>query len=356
MNCQLRFYVLVCALLLLAFCAGCSKSGNSDTSVNGTGPATPRDLLSLGKAEKNDAGEVVELTFFSVNFVADEVAQITELQSLRKLTLQECKSIGDAEMKAVSSLPQLSQLSLIRTKIDDASMKHLGSAKSLNKLLLAHTGAIKSGLEQLAELDLTSLGIHSRTVTADDLAALARITSLKELVLQCPAIKIEELPSLTPLTHLELLDCGLMQLGTDGIERLRGLANLQTLILDATDLNDDSVAGLNSLVELRDLELANGGFTDAGLKLLVLPNVRALSLSGCALLTDSGLHNLGGFTNLRYLDLMDAGVVGKDLTGLASAPTLELVSMSAAQFEGNDRTLSKIKELLPKCKVEILRG
>ncbi len=356
MNCLPRFKVLSCALLLSILFGGCSEPRNSTPATKIPGPAAPRDLLTLGQAEKNDAGDIVGLNFYGVSFVAGEVEQLARFKSLRKLTLQECKSFGDADLATVSSLPQLAELSLIQTKVDDASFKHLLAATSLEKLLLAHTGGSGSGLEYLAKLNLTGLAIHSRTVTSEGLSSLPRIASLKELDLQCPAIKIENLPSLTPLTQLERLDCGLMQLGNRGIERLTGLANLRILMLDASDLKDDAVAGLNSLVELRELELSSGSFTNAGLKLLALPKLVNLSLTGCIHVTDSGLHNLGGFKSLRYLDLMDAGVVGKDFTGLASVPTLERVSMSSGQFEGNDQSISRLKQILPNCEVEILRG
>jgi hypothetical protein len=356
MNCFPRFKVLWCALLLVTFFGGCSDPASSGPATKISVPAAPRDLVALGDATKNDAGEVIELNLYGVSFVAGEVEQLRQMKSLKRLTLQECKSFGDADLATVCSLPQLADLSLIRVAVDDASFKHLLAAKSLKKLLLAHTGSIKSGLGYLAELDLTSLGIHNLTITADDLAALPGITSLKELVLQCPTIKIKDIPSLTPLTQLELFNCILMHLGDGGIERLTGLAKLQVLTIDATDLKDDEIAGLNSLADLQELEMVNGSFSDAGLKLLTLPDVQVLGLSGCLLVTDAGLHNLGGFTNLRRLDLMDAGVVGKVLTGLASAPTLELVSMSAGQFQGNNKSLSRIKEILPNCTVEILQG
>ena len=113
-------------------------------------------------------------------------------------------------------------------------------------------------------------------ITADELVALPGITSLKELVLQCPSIKIKDIPSLTPLTQLETLDCVLMKLGNGGIERLTGLTNLKRLTIDATDLTDGAIAGLNSLVELRELEMVNGGFSGAGLKLLAFPNLEFL--------------------------------------------------------------------------------
>jgi len=192
------------------------------------------------------------------------------------------------------------------------------------------------------------------------LASLSVVESLRELELNCPDIKIEDLPSFAPLGNLESLLESLVTTGTPlgagGVEKLRGLRRLRHLELDASNVTDANIAVLNELTSLERLDLYGAQVTNEGLKQLSLPQLSQLSLAGCTRITNEGLRNLQGLSNLQYLDLSGSSIDGVDLTGLALIPTLREVIILGEEFKGNDATINALKKLLPNCDVQIIRS
>lgn len=346
------YFAICCSVMAIGGC----KPGSPPTATLGTSSNNPRDLLTLADTEVNADGEVLAIRIFGADVSDAELGQLGDFEHLESLSLQECAVITDDAMTAAGEHPRLRTLSLINVPISDAGLANLGRSNSLDKLLLGQTRVIGAGLGSLATTPISTLTIHSRVATADGLAAIPKLTSLRVLELHCPQVKIADLPSFRPLIQLVSLVATRTPLGTTGLERFRGHAGLKRLMLNADGLGDGTLAILNTLTELEELELAGAKLTDEGLRQLAMPKLRTLSLVGCAGVTDLGLKNLAGLSGLEELDLTEAGVAGRDLTGLHSIKTLRTVIMSGGQFKGNDASLKALKALLPACEIRILRG
>ena len=321
-----------------------------------TGCGGPRPLETLARTLNNAEGEAIAMRFRSVDVTDAEMQTISNYPQLQSVALQDCKKLTDAALVSFPELPRLRRVELMRTRIGDDGLKHLSGVDSLRELVLAHTGTMGYGLEHLSPTGLTYLEVHSNRLTGEGLGRLAEIESLKEVILLCPTAKIAEFQSLAQLTNLQTLIIDRTPLGEDGLERLRPLKNLRKLVIDGSTITDENVSALNDLTELRHLSLGGAPLTDEGLKSLNLPNLKYLALRNCIGITDDGLANLDGLPKLKRLSLLNAGVRGRDLTGLQSLPNLRAVELSGDQFQGGTDAVTELKKVLPDCTVEILRG
>lgn len=328
------------ALCLFALGWGCSSS--------------PRDLKAIAKVKSDEDSQ--EVTLFGSDVTDAELQQLAEFDQIKSLTLQECPQVSDDGLVVLEKLDGLETLKLIRVPISDVSLSHLRSSDVLSDLQLAHTEVTGGGLEHLADAPLVRLSLHSHMVTPEGLEALPKLVSLRELELQCPSITFTQLPALEPLADLETLVAYMTPVGTGGMEKIRNLKNLRTLQLDGRGVKDKGVLALNTLTSLESLELTNADITNQALKEIALPELKKLSLSGCTQLTDEGLKNLEGVDTVEYLNLVDTGVAGRDLTGLAVIPTLREVVLSSGQFKGGREAIAALKMLLPECEVVITQG
>ena len=321
-----------------------------------TGCGGPRPLETLARTLKNAEGEAIAMRFRSVDVTDAEMQNISNYPQLQSVALQDCKKLTDAALISFPELPRLRRVELLRIRISDDALRHLSGVESLRELVLVHTGAAAPGLEYLSPTGLTYLEVSSNRVTGKDLGQLAAIESLKEVVLLCPSAKISDFPSLAPLTQLQALVIDRTPLGEDGLERLRPLKNLRKLVIDGSTITDENVSALNDLTELRHLSLGGARLTNEGLKSLNLPNLKYLALRKCVGISDEGLANLDGLPKLKRLNLLNAGVHGRDLTGLQSVPNLRAVELSDEQFKGGADAITELKKVLPNCTVEVLRG
>lgn len=145
-----------------------------------------------------------------------------------------CRSLSDAALCALSSLPQLRRLTLNGTAITDLSLELIGShCLSLQWLLLRECHGLSS-------------------------AGVSRLGSLPALALLdvsgCPAVctDLRPLCSLKSLSTLLLEGCGLTN---DSIQLLTGLTNLRELCLkDNPGVTEE---GLQVLCHMPRLQQAN---------------------------------------------------------------------------------------------------
>ena len=108
-------------------------------------------------------------------------------------------------------------------------------------------------------------------------------------------------------------------------------------------VSDKGVENLNGLSELESLDLGNTEVSDDGLKHLKgLPKLKSLSL-GNSQVTDSGLVHLAGLTKLVMLDLSCTQVRGNGLKHLKNLPRLSVINFQGSQV--TDAGLADVSEL-----------
>lgn len=204
----------------------------------------------------------------------------------------------------------------------------------------------------LLELDLDCEDYHG----IKSIEGVQYLVNLRELVLAC-----EEIPSLLPLADLPNLEfLGMMgcifNRGLD-LSPLARLTSLRRLILDRNELRNEDISFLKDLVNLKMLSLRDNQLSDlsplaelTSLEYLVLHRGNISDISPLKNLTElreldlgdnniSDISSLRGLTNLMILHLDDnrAG----DLSPLSELRNLHSLSFS----NGNIRDLTPLRGL-----------
>eukprot|EP00808_Paulinella_micropora_P019841 g31093.t1 len=216
----------------------------------------------------------------------------------------------------------------------------------LTSLSLARATVTDNALAQLP-CTITHLDLSQTAVTDKGLAHLAKLTSLSHLCLRlCSRLSGEGLSHLNhALRHLDLQLCR----GLQTLQPLRKLTALQYLNLSLNRQFDDShCAILQHLTSLRHLGLSSLSSTKISDAMLALLNeaafpLESLELAGCQALTDRGLQQLAGMSNLTSLNLE----MCSRLTNVDSLLTLPLTSLRLHACSAiPPEKLAKLSELL----------
>lgn len=155
---------------------------------------------------------------------------------------------------------------------------------------------------------LEGLSLLDAVITAEDLAALARMPKLSSVSLPC-VIDDTALGHLQACRRLGSLTLGHREVTAEEIRRLAAWKSLRSLTITNATLSNEALAAFASLPAVTSLELAACGITDERLTHLRLPpTVTTLNLRqnpvagpGLASLADQPLKTLA----LEYTDLSD---------------------------------------------------
>ena len=160
-----------------------------------------------------------------------------------------------------------------------------------------------------------------------DLARVARLPMLENLILDKTRVTDGGLGHLAGLTRLEELDLGDTRIDGSGLAHLKGLKNLLALDLRRTPLDGENLVHLRPLAALRHLYLQETPVADAGLvHLAALSGLTELSLHHTRV-TDAGLASLKALVNLRQLDLDGTNITDAGLIHLTGLKTLEVLDL-----------------------------
>lgn len=251
--------------------------------------------------------------------------------------------IGDADLKAIASLPTLKALDLSHTLITDIGFQALKSAPAIEELNLYYAEQVGDGVptvikgwKKLKKLNMrgtkiTDLGVAQLAghptlewidvgyslFTDNGFDPLVSIPRLKHAALGGNKLTDVGLNSLRLLPEIESLDLSGAQ-RTDsgmwfasitdrGMETIGLLPKLQTLNLRGGKISDAGAAHFARLVALKRLDLGQTNLTARGL--VSLPRqLRVLSLWKCSRLDDAAVEPLSQLTELTWLDLEGSGI------------------------------------------------
>jgi internalin A len=170
--------------------------------------------------------------------------------------------------------------------------------------------------------------------TDADLAAVAHLTSLRELRLVGTRVRGTGLANLKGLDQLETLDLTETQITDTALAHLQRLPNLRELRLqNCLALTNDGLQHLQGLANLRVLVLSlNQSISDSGVEhLSALPKLEKLVLVGCSV-TDEGLRHLSRIMPLTALNLRHTYVTDEGLKHLKELPALEELYLQPTVF------------------------
>jgi Leucine-rich repeat (LRR) protein len=225
---------------------------------------------------------------------------LTELRTLRSLSLKATRVTDGGLLQHIPQLPELQHLSLAYLDISDASLLALESLAWLERINLRHTAITNDGM-----VDFVCGKAHT----------------LRELDLSNTAISDEALAECLPdsqLNSLALIDTGITDLAC---KEFAGCEWLADLWLGLTDTTDDGVRHLTNCMHLRSLDLSRTKVTDTSLVWLSDTRVEHLGLS-CTSVTDAGIPALTDFPALQSLDLHGTSLTDRGLRFLGSVAGL----------------------------------
>jgi hypothetical protein len=135
----------------------------------------------------------------------------------------------------------------------------------------------------------------------DDLAGLAGLTTLRELLIDHPQSRVT----------------------AGGIKQLRNLPALEHLRIRGPGIDDPALGEIARIGTLQILNIPQADLTDAGLApLKELPNLVQLRF-GSPRVTDAGMKTLAGLPALKRLHLIDVPITDQGLAVLAKIERLE---------------------------------
>jgi Leucine-rich repeat (LRR) protein len=308
---------------------------------------------------------------------------LTNLPSLRELYLNRT-SVGDAGLRNVGKITGLTTLTLRSTEVTDRGLEHLIGLRKLRVLDLTHTNVGDDGLRPLQKLtELRILTLGSKLLTDALVPWLLKLDRLEFLRLGgaggITSAGLEELGKLPRLRALQFNGCK-----TDGdrVEALAKLQHLQELYwIPAQDATQEAdVAALkaalpNCRIETSpqaamaayyryyekatepdapadpdrraaewvrsiggDLQICGEGARNYGAADVELPEdpflVYLVGLESNPSVTDVGLANLAGLTELSYLELAGTRTTDAALAHFGGLSELEYLGLAGTQITG----------------------
>ena len=209
---------------------------------------------------------------------------IGRLKKLRKLSLENCGGIGDAEIaEFVDAGLDLNELNINNTKVSDEGLMRLKEMRGINALDLSYC-------KNLIGKDLRMLS------NWHDLCALKMRVNLHNYY----KVQIGECELSNNLERLELSGI-CVDMAAIGAIRCRKLRNL---ILSSCRIDDEGLSKLIGL-DLEELRLdGNMKITNRGLKVVSgMKNLKILDVRECMMINDEGFNYLMDLVKLELLGI-----------------------------------------------------
>jgi internalin A len=248
--------------------------------------------------------------------------------------------VGDADLRHLTELPELSNLDLSLTHITDQGMSELRSLPGITELNLYFAEYVTDeGIAAIKDWKkLRTLNLHGTKVSD---------TALESLNVGSTLMTDVGLERLTTLPNLKELTMGGNELGDAGLQALRQMPGLTYLDLSGrqgTDKNvwtiamsETGLAAVLTLKNLRELRFAcvSIGVGIEGTKLgevslltvtpkwleemKALPKLEKLKLQGCNRVDDQAVSTLIAMPNLHEVDLQGTSVTEQGAAKLRTA-------------------------------------
>ena len=229
---------------------------------------------------------LVQLTCVAPNDSAPFFEALAKMKTLRKLTLLPQYVGGNppttppAGLAKLAALTDLTNLTL-GFPVGDANLTALATLKNLTQLNADATGMKATGMKALAGLPkLTSLRLSGKELPEAAAVELKGLSGLKELDLSVGPLTEDGMKAVGSMTGLESLKLGNSHRGADkAMPHVAKLAKLRSLDLTFTDLTDAGLKELGGMKALTELKVGGTKTTPAGHAALqkALPKVKIIT-------------------------------------------------------------------------------
>jgi internalin A len=246
--------------------------------------------------------------------------------------------VGDADLRHLGELPELSDLDLSLTHITDQGMSETRTLPGVTELNLYFAEYVTDeGIASIKDWKkLRILNLHGTKVSDTALEHIAGISTLESLNVGSTLMTDVGLERLTSLPNLKELTMGGNELGDAGLQALRQMPGLTYLDLSGrqgTDKNVWTIAmsetGLAAVLTLKNLRELRFACVSIGVgiegtrlgevslltvtpkwldELKALPKLEKLKLQGCDRVDDQAVQTLVAMPNLHEVDLQGTSV------------------------------------------------
>ncbi|MDP9171872.1 MAG: hypothetical protein M3N54_14745 [Acidobacteriota bacterium] len=257
--------------------------------------------------------------------------------------------VGDADLRRLNELPDLSSLDLSLTHITDQGMQEIKGLRGITELNLYFAEYVTDeGLAAIKDWKkLRRLNLHGTKAGDTALEHISGIAALEALNVGSTLMTDVGLERLTMLPHLKELTMGGNELGDAGLQALRQMHGLTYLDLSGRQGTDKNVwtiamsdAGLDAVLtrsELRELRfgcsfigvgIEGAKFADVSVlsvtpkwleRMRALGKLERLKLQGCNRVDDEAVRTLIAMPALREVDLQGTSVTEKGAAALRAA-------------------------------------
>lgn len=133
-------------------------------------------------------------------------------------------------------------------------------------------------------------------------------------------------------------------LSAEDLKPLQKLSNLKTLILDDCQLEEYALTAIKDITTLEKLDAHNTGLTDTGMNAIRgLKKLKILSIHINPEITDAGMQNLNDMTQLEQVNLARLDISDKGIKFVENNPNLNYLKISETGV--SDASLPLLKAL-----------
>lgn len=251
----------------------------------------------------------------AVKMLVDQDIDVVDLE------LENQDLITPRAFRYLAKLPNLRFLTLAGSAVSDECLRHLGKSKSLTKINLTGTAVSDAGVAWLTKLPLTALDLDGTKVTNQAMVSVAKMKSLKRLV----------------VSHVKKFD-------NDGLKLISSLP-LTLLYLEYTNVSDDGMKDLPGKHTLTHLFIGQTLVGEPGLRHISSYPLTLLYMEGCKNVDDRCVEFIANtWPNLTALRLSDnKKIKAKGIQSIARLRQLAELKIGALNL--SDEDLAPIFEL-----------
>ena len=212
-------------------------------------------------------------------------------------------------VSALRQLPQLRQLNLAGSVLQPDGWNALGQVTQLEVLDLESAGVSDTTLGFLEQLtELRSLSLKNCNLTDIPFRHLKNLSKLEELdvngIRQFTGAGMEALGPAGARAPLRILRATGTKFGVFGFEHIGRLNTLEEFAAGAAGVTDAGLAELKGNSNLRVLHVGGNSLSDAGLRSIgAFKALEDLDVSGHRLVSDASLRRMRALKALRILNL-----------------------------------------------------
>lgn len=341
-------------VLLLFTVTVCCSLGQRPAAA-GDSTATVDALQQAGaELKRNGDGAITDVRFREAAPTAGVLEALATLLDLRSLVLAETDT-GDDELLLIGRLASLRNLDLRGCPVSNDGLAHLVGMRSLAAIRLSgESGATTvddAGLVHLAKIPtLRTVMLDFLWVSEEGLAVLAPLTELTELTLAQTLVGDDSLPTVVRFQKLRRLRLARTPITGAGLQSLVKLKDLRDLDLsECASLGDEAMEPVGRLVSLERLNLWRVPVGDAGLgRLAPLTSLKWLNLDN-TLLSDAGVQVLAGFEQLETLHLGSTAVSNAGVAELAKLASVR--ELHLARTAVDKAGITQLQKALPHTRI-----